>query len=158
VSHFSRAACLQIGRSTVLSLRRLSALLVTTAMLPLAACGDSFESPTQPAPLAPANVTQEFSGPLNVESSQVHPFPVPSRSTITVTLVSVAPLATLSVGLGVGTWDGTSCTLIGADNNARAATALSGTVEPGNYCAAIFDNGNLTESITYTIRVQRPGE
>ena len=110
-----------------------------------------------PTQLAPANVTEEFSGTVEVGLSAVHPFPVPSRSTITVTLLTVGPLTTLAVGLGVGTWDGTNCTLVAAENNAREGSVLSGTVEPNNYCAAVFDSGNLTQTISYTVRVQRPG-
>ncbi len=138
-------------------LARPYALLLAAPLVLLAGCGSSDDNVTAPTPLAPANVTEEFSGSVDVERSAVHPFPVPSRSTITVTLVTVGPLSTLAVGLGVGTWDGTNCTLVAADNNAREASALSGTVEPANYCAAIFDSGNLTQTITYTVRVQRPG-
>lgn len=138
-------------------LPRPHALLLVAPLMLLAGCGSSNDNVTAPTPLAPANVTEEFSGSVEVGRSAVHPFPVPSRSTITVTLVTVGPLSTLAVGLGVGTWDGTDCTLVAADNNAREATALSGTVEPANYCAAVFDSGNLAQTITYTVRVQRPG-
>lgn len=132
-------------------------LLVAGPLSLLTGCGGSSDNnPTAPSTLAPASVTQEFSGELPVQTSRVHPFPVSARSTISVTLVAVGPLSTLSVGLGVGTWDGTNCTLIAGDNNARQAAVLSGTVEPGNYCAAVYDNGNLTDTITYTVRVQRP--
>ena len=136
----------------------MAALLTAFVPLLAAGCGGgSDSSPTAPTTLAPANVTEEFSGTLEVQSSRVHPFPVAARSTITVTLVTVGPLNSLSIGLGVGTWDGAACTLIAGDNNAREAAALNGTVEPGNYCAAIYDNGNLTTPITYVVRVQRPG-
>lgn len=138
-------------------LARPYALLLVTPLVLLAGCGSSDNNVTAPSTLAPANVTEEFSGTVEVGRSAVHPFPVPSRSTITVTLVSVGPLSTLALGLGVGTWDGTNCTLVAADNNAREASVLSGTVEPNNYCAAVFDSGNLTQNVTYTVRVQRPG-
>lgn len=136
---------------------RLASALLLPGLLGLSACGSSADNPVAPTPLAAANVTEDFSGTIAVSGSQVHPFPVPARSTISVTLVAIGPLPTLSVGLGVGTWDGASCTLIGVDNNARQASVLSGTVDPANFCAAVFDNGNLTAPITYTVRVQRPG-
>lgn len=133
--------------------------LLLAATIGVAGCDDASNNPFGPSPpVSPADRTEEFSGTVGLEDSAVHPFPVPSRSNISVTLVTVGPLATLSVGLGVGTWDGELCSLIGADNNARQNTALSGQVEPGNYCAAIFDNGNFTEPVTYLIRVQRPSQ
>jgi hypothetical protein len=136
-----------------------SPLLLTALLVGVAGCGDDGFNPFEPSqPLSPADRTEEFSGTVGLEDSAVHPFPVPSRSNISVTLVTVGPLATLSVGLGVGTWNGEVCSLIGADNNARQSTALSGQVEPGNYCAAIYDNGNFTEPVTYLIRVQRPSQ
>lgn len=146
----------QNGRRLPSRLTRCPALVIAAPLFLLAGCGSADDNPVAPSPLAPASVTQEFSGEVEVQSSRVHPFPVSSRSTIAVTLVTVGPLDTLAVGLGVGTWDGTACTLVAADNNARQAAVLSGTVEPGNYCAAVFDNGNLTGTITYTVRVQRP--
>jgi len=69
------------------------------------------------------------------------------------------------MGLGVGTpaaataTAAASCPLL---PNASVATPagttaqLSGTIAAGTYCVALFDVGNQTASVTYTVTVSHP--
>jgi hypothetical protein len=76
-------------------------------------------------------------------------------------LTSVAPLATMALGVSVGSWNGTTCgTKIAENDNARSGTtALSGiAAAAGSYCVQVFDSGNIpdTWSVSYTVQVTHP--
>ena len=61
--------------------------------------------------------------------------------------------------LAIGTVAGTTCThLSGGAVNTPAGTApqLTGTANAGTYCIDIYDVGNQTGSITYTVAVAHP--
>jgi hypothetical protein len=75
------------------------------------------------------------------------------------TLTSVGPLATMALGVAIGSWDGTTCTTITQNGNSRTGTAaLAGTVVQGNYCARVYDSGNVPDggTVTYTLEVVHP--
>jgi len=128
------------------------------AMLACAACGAS-NAPT--APSAPANITDTFSASIAQQGSITHNFKVAATGGVTVTLTSVSPLATMSIGVGMMTSDGTNCvTTLSQNDNARAnnTVALQGTAVAGNYCIRVYDSGNVPESttVTYTVTVLHP--
>jgi hypothetical protein len=86
---------------------------------------------------------------------------VTNTGQVTVTLTSVLPLATMALGVGMMTSDGTSCTsTLTQNDNARAnaTAALQGTAAAGNYCIRVYDSGNIPVSttVTYTITVLHP--
>jgi len=61
------------------------------------------------------------------------------------------------IGLGAGTWDGTTCTLgSNATRNVSPGSSpqLSFTQIPvGDYCVQVFDVNNLPSTGTYNVRV-----
>ena len=89
--------------------------------------------------------------------SDTHTFTVAlSNGQLNVILTAAGPPATISMGLGVGTQSGTTCTLLsgGATATPAGATAqLSGTVSAGTYCVAVFDVGNQSADVTYSVTV-----
>jgi hypothetical protein len=99
-------------------------------------------------------VTENFSGTVQVGGSDGHPFTVTSSGfQITMDLTSVGPPSTISMGFGVGSWDGTTCTPLSGGYStvqAGAVPQISGNINAGPYCAVVFDLGNQIAPVTYT--------
>lgn len=123
-----------------------------------AACG---KTTTPTAPTSAAAVTDSFSADLTQQGSITHNFKVNSAGEVTITLTSVSPLATMALGVGMMTSNGTSCqSTMTQNDNARAnsVAALQGTAAAGNYCIRVYDSGNvpLSSTVSYTITVLHP--
>ena len=120
-----------------------------------AACAsDPTTSTTAPTP---ATTTEVFSGTVGQLATTGNPFVVSTDGPVTMALTSVDPLATMALGVGVATWDGTACgtTSISKNDNARSGTtALSGTATAGNYCVTVYDSGNVPNGWTVSFSVQ----
>src|SRR5260221_12495105 len=101
----------------------LTALIVASG---LAAAGCSSDDPTSSLPATPSSplVTENFSGTVQVGGSDAHPFTVTSSGfQITLDLTSVGPPSTISMGFGIGSWDGTTCTPLTGGRGTPPATA-----------------------------------
>ena len=117
--------------------------------------GGSSSSNTPVAPTISAT-TETFTGTVNPGGSDSHNFTVAqSGGQVSVTLTAAGPPATIFMGVGVGTPSGTACTLIAQSPPSQAGTAsvLSGTAQAGAYCVTVFDIGNQTAPITYSVTV-----
>ena len=95
---------------------------------------------------------------MQVAGSDAHPFTVTSSgAAITFTLTTAGPPATITMGFGIGSWDGTTCTLLtgGFTNNAQAGATpqLAGNINSGQFCLMVYDVGNMLAPITYTATV-----
>lgn len=132
-------------------------LLVLLAMFTLSGCGDdSTNLPTGPS-ANPTYVTDSYTGTLNATETGTHPFTAKTAGTITITLTTLLPTSTLTMGIGLGTWNGSACNVTlttgaatqGSSFNASATSA-------GNFCVTIFDIGNITEATSYTLTVTHP--
>jgi hypothetical protein len=132
----------------------LTALIVVSA-LAAAGCssGDDASSSLPATPSSPL-VTENFSGTVQVGGSDAHPFTVTSSGfQISLDLTSVGPPSTITMGFGIGSWDGTTCSpLSGGYGNYQASTTpqLGGNINAGAYCAIVFDVGNQSAPVTYT--------
>jgi hypothetical protein len=86
-----------------------------------------------------------------------HPFTVTlSGGQVNVILTAAGPPATIYMGLGVGTYNGTGCTLLTGGSvvaQAGATAQLAGILNAGSYCVMVYDAGNQTASITYSVTV-----
>jgi len=133
----------------------LIAPILATAIA-LAGCGDT----PSPTAASPVTTTETFSSTVVKGGSAVHSFSVSATGSVTVTLTSVSPLSTMSLGVGIGTWDGTTCgTSMSTNTDARSgATALTGTAATGSYCVRVYDSGNVPTdwTVEYTIEVVHP--
>lgn len=121
-------------------------------VLAAAACGRS----TSPATPAATAKTDTFNGTVAVGGLDFHPFTVATAGQVNVTLTSAGPPSTITMGIGVGLITGATCTIVagGSVNTPAGASAqLNGTVSPGTYCVQVFDIGNQTASVTYTVTV-----
>jgi len=156
------------------ALRRvdLGAFVLMAAVTLTSACSGSSDSSSLPSVTSPTTTTgtssgstttatavvETFTGEITQGTYGLHPFTMAARGTLTFKLTDLQPLTTLTVGAGLGTWDGTNCTLItnGYSETAKVNFTVSGTASIGNYCAAVWDVGNIMadSKISYTITVE----
>lgn len=132
----------------------LTALILVSAF---AAAGCSTSDPTSSSlPATPSSplVTENFSGTVQVGGSDAHPFTVTSSGfQISLDLTSAGPPSTITMGFGIGSWDGTTCSPLSGGYGSFQASAtpqLGGNINAGTYCAVVFDVGNQSAAITYT--------
>jgi hypothetical protein len=131
-------------------MKRIPALALGLSLL-TAACADPV-APVTPTPVAPT-ITETFSDTLLQFGNNLHRFEVKQVGGMKVTISNIQPRVT--IGFGVGTPGVAGCTLI-RDMKATdgATTELAGTASvTGPFCIAVFDGGEITEPVTYTVTV-----
>lgn len=134
----------------------LSALLV--CLLAGAACGSSSDSSTPNfVTPTPTLITEPaFTGSVQVGGTDNHTFTVVASGTLSITLTAAGPPPTIFMGLGVGTPSEATCVLLSGGSTATPAgttAQLSGTIAAGTYCVSVFDIGNQTAPVTYSVTV-----
>ena len=128
--------------------------IVLALALTAAACHKN--SATTTTTPSPTQTTETFNGTVPVRGSASNNFTVANSGRVDVTLTAASPPAAVVMGLGVGTPGDAGCTVLpGASTNTPAGTAvqLSGTVSAGSLCVKIYDAGNQTAPVTYTVTV-----
>lgn len=133
--------------------------LACTLMLPLlaAGCGDDPVTPTTPS--TPTLVTDTFTGTVTRNGATSHPFPIVSAAggDVTAVLKTLSPDATATVGMSLGTWNGTGCQAVISNDRATVASAILGSAtSTGTLCVRIFDVGILNEPQDYEVQVEHP--
>jgi hypothetical protein len=123
------------------------------------------DSPTEPADedaTEVGSVAERLSGSFGLGETSSHEIGIGASGTVEVTLTSLEPLATLTVGLLIGTVDDStnSCTTLTQDSSIRTGETLSQSVVAGVHCVSVFDVGNVPSNVivTYTIDVTIPGQ
>jgi len=131
------------------------AVALAAVALGAGACDDN-NSPTLPTnPEPPATVTETFTGTVNPNGAVTHSFSTESAGTLTATLTVVSP--NVKIGLALGTWNGISCKIEIAADAAQQGVTVTGTASAlGAFCARIYDVGELTENVSYEVRVTHP--
>lgn len=120
-----------------------------------AACSQD-NATTAPTPTGPTNSVETFTGSVQVGGSAFSTFSTAVAGPVFVTLTQTSPSSAVVMGVGVGRPEGSVCGLLpGASTNtgAGAVVQLSGLVTPGTFCVQVYDVGNLTETVTYTLTV-----
>ena len=108
---------------------------------------------------APSVVTDTFSGTVALKSSDNHTFSVSQTGEVDVTLTSAGPPSTVVMGVGIGTPEGSGCSLLAGATAAVVAgtgVAVAGEVTAGTLCVSVYDVGNETAPISYTVTVAHP--
>jgi hypothetical protein len=111
------------------------------------------------SPTTPTTQTETFSGTVGLLSSSSYTFTVTTAGTVGITLTALSPTATIAMGLGVGTPNGSSgCTLTSSTTSAVAGSTpqITVTENPGSYCTQISDVGHLTTASSFTITIVHP--
>jgi hypothetical protein len=124
------------------------------------ACDNSGSTNSTTSPtVAPASIVEPpFTGTLQVGGTNTHTFTVSQLGSLTATLTAVGPPATVFVGFAVGTSSGGVCSPAATINTQASATPqLSGTASiTGTWCVQVYDIGNLSAPVTYSITVAHP--
>jgi hypothetical protein len=131
-------------------------LILLALALTTAACSGSDSAPSVTTPAA-TTTTETFTGTVQPNFGvDFHPFTVAQTGTVSVTLTAAGPPATIFMGLGIGTPSASTCAVISTDSTiapAGATAQLSGTVSAGSYCVQVYDVGNETAPVTYSVTV-----
>jgi len=135
--------------------RILAALALTAVSV---GCGsDTPTTPTNP-PVAPPTTTELFSGIISAANGHIYPF-VSLPGTVTLTLTTVSP-DTTPLGISIGTWSGSACTVgSGLFNDAatQGHVITANVSQIGALCARVYDGaGQITAPTTYLITVVHP--
>ncbi len=127
--------------------------------LPLTIACDNSGS-TDTTPIAPATVTDTFTGTVQPMSSDAHNFTVAAAGQVGITLTAAGPPPTIFMGLGIGTVSATDGSCVVAASLTATIQAspnpLYATLGAGTYCVSVFDVGNQTAPVDYTVTVQHP--
>jgi hypothetical protein len=127
---------------------------LTAVVLSAAAC-QSTNTVVAPTPV-PEIVTDTFDGTLTRNGATTFPFNVSSSGTVYATLTSVSD-STAVIGLSLGTWNGASCSIVLANDQATQGTALAGaSTGIGRLCARVYDVGTVVDPLDYQVTVVHP--
>jgi hypothetical protein len=133
----------------------LSLVIVVTSA---AGCNDKTPTVTTPTPTTPATiVTEVFAGTLSTNGASTYPFSATTGGTVTATLTTLTPDTTLPIGLSIGTWTGSACQVVIANDNAAQAAVITGTVtSAASLCVRVYDVGKVTSPESFTVTVGHP--
>jgi hypothetical protein len=118
---------------------------------------DDTSTTTTTAPTA-APTTEKFTGTVPVGGSDVKTFNILlANGQLNVILTAAGPPPAIQMGLAVGTYSGSTCTVFqgGSVTVPAGATAqLAGTAfSAGTYCVQVSDAGKQTAPVTYAVTV-----
>lgn len=118
-----------------------------------AACNSS-ETPTTPTtPATP--ITETFTGTIATNGAITTPFTTTTAGDVSATLTSVTPA--VNMGFSMGTWDGTACRFVIANDNAAPSAVITGSVMTiSSLCVRVSDVGFVVEPVTYVVTVVHP--
>jgi hypothetical protein len=128
---------------------------VLSAALLAAGCGDDIEDPT-PVDPTPTEITEPpFTGTLTVNGGATQPFSATAAGTVTAVIDSIEPSTTTTLGVALGTWNGTSCeTNIFNDSAGVGSGVAAFASAAGNLCARVYDAGQLTGPVTFSVTIK----
>lgn len=141
--------------------RLLPGTLLLALATSLAGCNDSTNNtpttPTTPTtPNTPA-VTETFNGTLTKNGGLTFPFTATAGGTVAVTLSSVAD-SSLQIGLSLGTWTGSACQIVIANDAAAQSAIVTGTVtSAASLCVRVYDPAEkVSTPVDFTVSVAHP--
>ena len=98
-----------------------------------------------------------FNGTVARESVSSHSFTVEREGAVEVKLTALrlGSVQGNEIGLGLGTpTPAGNCALVEAADSTRVSGEISGTLQKGTYCVAVYDSGDVeTEPVNYTVSV-----
>jgi hypothetical protein len=134
------------------------ALVVLCSSALLTACGgEDSTTPTTPTPSEPRTATEVFTGQINRNGAFTHPFLAASAGTVEATLDVISPEDVASIGVSLGTWNGSACqTVIANDNAVQGAKVVGAASIASNLCLRVYDVGKIPAVASYQVTVVRP--
>lgn len=126
------------------------------AVVMTSACGNDPVTPIPTTP-TPTTITETFGGTINQNAAATHTFSSSSSGSVSAMLSAVGPDASVVLGLSLGTWNGTGCTVVIANDTATQNAVIYGNItQAGQLCVRVYDIGRFTEPVTYEITVVHP--
>src|SRR6266581_3680434 len=139
--------------------RLVTALVVAigTASLSIS-CGKDAATTTSPTTTPSSPTTTTFASRLTVNGAVSRSFIATQAGTVIVMLTNAGgPFTLVGLGLGVPTSGIARCALNTAISTTPGSTPqISAAVDSGQYCVTIYDLGNLTETIDFSLTVVFP--
>jgi type IV pilus biogenesis protein CpaD/CtpE len=140
--------------------RLLPGILLVAVATSLAGCNSdnntTVTTPTTTTTTTPT-VTETFTGTLNMNGGATFPFTATAAGTVTLTLTSLSGDATLPVGLSLGTWTGSACQIVIANDAAAQTAVVTGTVtSAASLCARVYDTGKVATPVDFTVTIAHP--
>ena len=127
-------------------------LFIVVFALGAAACGSTAASTT--APTTQTTITDTYGGTLNQNGGASFSFVTSQSGNVSAAITLLEPDATLLVGLGLGTWNGTACQVVLANDKATLNSFIVGAADrSGNLCVRVYDVGKVVDPILYEIQV-----
>jgi hypothetical protein len=122
--------------------------------LTAAACDDPPEVPTIPSP-TPID-EPVFTGTLILNGAATRSFSATSAGVVTAALISLDPsVQTDAVGLALGTWNGSACQVVLANDGVVPGGSVLGQAQgQAQLCVRIYDVGRLSGPVTFAVAVQ----
>ena len=132
------------------------AVLVLVALVAFSSAG--CKSTNNELPFAPSEPTTEtFSGTLTPNGGTTYLFTAFAAGTITAAYTALGTDNTPVIGLAMGTWSGSACTLVMANDGAIVGIPISANVSAAaSLCVRVYDARGLTDPIAYTVQVTHP--
>jgi len=134
-------------------MKRLLSIGVAVVLTAAACKGTDSSAPTTPAP---TTTTNTFTGTVAVGGRAMHNFTVAQPGQVSVTLTAASPPSSVILGLGIGIPSDSTCALLpGASAMASAGSSaqLTGVLTPATFCVTVYDVGNQTATVSYTVTV-----
>lgn len=110
-------------------------------------------------PTDPGNpVTDTLTGTLTRNGADTRPFSVTRSGSVTATIASLAPDNTVTIGLSLGTWNGTACSAVISNDSATVGTSVVGAADrEGRLCVRVYDaDGTLPQPTDFELTVVHP--
>ena len=128
---------------------RLAPLVVLSLIV--SGCGNN----NTVAPAATTAVTDSFTGTVTHNGATTYSFTATGVGSITAVLTTLTPDSAQPVGLSLGTWNGSICQIVLADDASIQGTQVLGNSSAtGSFCVRIYDaGGTVVQPETYTIDV-----
>ena len=138
---------------TLLGFTRLAA--VSAALVGAIACGGN-KTPTQPDAPVYELKTEVFTGSVKTGGSTAFHFAVVNPGELQVAITELGPTSTLVMGISLGFWDATTEVCVETLKTTTATVNVAYAAnpsQPGEYCAAVFDTGNVVVTSDFKLTV-----
>jgi hypothetical protein len=121
-----------------------------------AGCGGGDTQEITPIDPTPTEITEPpFTGTLTINGGMTKSFQSVFAGTVTAIVDSIQPTPTISIGVSLGMWNGTSCELVTFNDNAAVGSGVAALASgAGNLCARVYDVGQLTEPIEFVVTIK----
>ena len=137
--------------------RAIFPLVFCLALATVPACGSDSTSPDTGT--STSTITETFSSLIQEKGSATRSFKVDTAGTVGLQLITLSQSGAV-VGLALGTFSGTTCTITKSVQTASDGTSnapqISSSLSAGDYCVRVSDVGNLNTIVTFTVYITKP--